>query len=162
MPAVGSAAASMNPTSGGSGVVEAVLQIAYSANAPRPNATTRSPGAKVHDDHASRPARWRLMDGVLAILGTAGLAPQLADLGYHAIMGHIEGSAQQSVDLAGVQRRGFSLERASEIMAGGDYPHFAAHVQYHVDVTNGAVPHPDTFAWVLDLILDRLEELADR
>lgn len=107
---------------------------------------TRTPG----------PARLAHMEALLGALGGAGLPPEVADRGFHAVVNHVLGHA--------MQEQAFTFEgdedaAAAEFLAGlnpAEFPHLIAHVRAHL-----AGQAPDVgFEFVLDLILDSLEREA--
>ena len=104
------------------------------------------------------PAKLRHMESILKILREAGFSAETACRGFHAISTHILGFTLQKLDfpiddadLTDVAKR-FLAEMPTD-----EYPYFAEHVMQHIDGPN----QPDSFAFVLDLILDGLERGAD-
>jgi AcrR family transcriptional regulator len=104
---------------------------------------TRTPG----------PARLAHMEALLRALGGAGLPPEVADRGFHAVVNHVLGHT--------MQEQAFTFEgdqdaAAAEFLAGLDpaeFPHLIEHVRAHL-----AGQAPDVgFEFVLDLILDSLD-----
>lgn len=100
------------------------------------------------------PARLALMEQLLDVLANAGLPPDVADLGFHALTNHIQGFARQRVaysdSAADIEKMGTSIQA---LLTNDDYPRIAEHIRYHSD---GHGTH-DEFSFVLDLILDGLE-----
>jgi AcrR family transcriptional regulator len=100
------------------------------------------------------PARLRHMDSILRVLRDAGFSVDTACRGFHAITTHILGFTLQKLDFPVAQQdlaevaKNFLAE-----MSTGEFPYFAEHVQHHID----APDQGDSFAFVLDLILEGLE-----
>jgi AcrR family transcriptional regulator len=104
--------------------------------------------------------RLRMIDGLLARLGDAGLQPGLLDLTYHAIDSHILGFTLWFAGYtSGPPLAGDDLRELLERINIGAYPHLAAHAAYHLQPrpTGG----PSEFAFGLDLILDGAERMRD-
>jgi hypothetical protein len=81
----------------------------------------------------------------------------VADLGFHALLVHVQGFTQQQAGF----RSGAALmaEHATQFLAGPDAdatPHLVAHFRYHDERGH----RHDDFEFVLDLILDGLERSA--
>jgi AcrR family transcriptional regulator len=102
------------------------------------------------------PARMRYLDSALRNLRDAGFPPDLLDRTFHAVENHIVGHALQAL--------GFPLDQSDMQQIGEDYlrsfpqqryPDLAAHIRYHLDHQDKT----DGFAFELDLILDRLEQI---
>lgn len=103
------------------------------------------------------PLRRRHMDAMLRVLAGAGLPEDVADLGFHALLVHVQGFTQQQAGF----RSGAALmaEHATQFLAGPDAdatPHLVAHFRYHDERGH----RHDDFEFVLDLILDGLERSA--
>jgi AcrR family transcriptional regulator len=103
------------------------------------------------------PARRRHMEGVLRELARAELPDDLADLGFHAVLVHVQGFSQQQI---GYRQRPSSMDADAERFLAGpeaaESPRFIAHLAYHAE---GGHRHDD-FTFVLDLILDGLRRAA--
>lgn len=100
--------------------------------------------------------RWRHMEALLEILASAGLPEDLADLAFHAITLHVQGTAQQRINYAAyTAAEDQMLDRFRRDVDAGDFPHLVDHVRYHAE----SQPTNDEFSFVLDLILDGLERL---
>jgi AcrR family transcriptional regulator len=110
--------------------------------------TTRYPG----------PARRRHMEDMLRVLADAGLPEDVADLGFHALVVHIQGFSQQAAGYATL-----STDRAEEgaryvaELSDEEHPYLAAHIRYHQERGH----RHDDFEFVLDLILDGLVRAAE-
>jgi AcrR family transcriptional regulator len=105
-----------------------------------------------------KPARLTLMDSMLRCLRDGGFTTAAACRSFHAVMLHFVGFTAQQIDV------GSNADDLSEF--AGDflrqlpvdrYPHFAEHVQHHIDDDTGG-----DFEFVLDLILDGLERSQRR
>lgn len=107
---------------------------------------TRAPG----------PARLAHMEALLRALAGAGLPPEVADRGFHAVVNHVLGHTMQEQAFV---FEGDQDAAAAEFLAGLDpaeFPHLIEHVRAHL-----AGQAPDVgFEFVLDLILDSLERAA--
>jgi len=104
------------------------------------------------------PNRWRHMDTLLRILGTAGLAADRTDLGFHAITLHIQGFTQQQLDYAaGNFPEDEWYARFQAEVNEDEHPNVYAHMRHH----RRSEPVHDVFAFVLDLILDGLERATE-
>lgn len=98
------------------------------------------------------PARMRLMEAQLGALADSGIDPDLAHLGFHALLNHVLGYA--------LQEQSFVVEGDAAVLAAqymadlspAEFPHLIAHIQQHLDEATPA----DDFSFVIDLILDRL------
>lgn len=100
------------------------------------------------------PNRYRLMETVLESLACAGLPTDIADLGFHAIINHLQTSAQRpEVRVAGPR----DYENARRGLDRQQFPRVVEHIHFH----QAGKPAHDEFAFVLDLILDGLEKPAD-
>ena len=104
------------------------------------------------------PAKLRHMESILRCLREAGFSAEIACRGFHAITTHILGFTLQKLDfpvrdeeLADVAKS-FLAEMSTE-----EFPYFAEHVRQHLDPPDP----PDSFEFVLDLILEGLERNAD-
>ncbi len=102
------------------------------------------------------PHRVTLMEQFLAALASADLDADVVDLGFHAVVNHVQGFARQRV--------GFQTARSTDearLRPGGldvdldEFPHVVAHIDYH----RSGHGRRDEFAFVLDLILAGLERL---
>jgi len=99
------------------------------------------------------PALLTLMDAWLATLARSGLDPETAHRGFHALSNHVVGFALQEPGVA--RGQGGRQDGARAFVDGlppGAYPHFVAHVHEHL----AGRPGGNSFAFVLDLILDGL------
>jgi AcrR family transcriptional regulator len=107
--------------------------------------------------HLPGPARNRLMEDLLRLLGDSGLSPDLAHHGFHAINNHVLGYTLQQLGMALADDD--PEAKAQEYLAGidtGDFPHMVAHVRQHLDGDTAS-----SFELVLDLILDGLVRLDE-
>jgi hypothetical protein len=104
------------------------------------------------------PARLAHMEALLGAIHGAGLSPEAADRGFHAVVNHVLGHT--------MQEQAFTFEgdqdaAAAAFLAGLDpdgFPHLIAHVRARL-----AGQAPDVgFEFVVDLILDSLEREADQ
>lgn len=104
------------------------------------------------------PARRRHMEHLLRLLSGAGLPEDVADLGFHALIVHVQGFTHQQVGFALMARTDPSrTERYVADLDAEEFPFFAAHLRYHDERGHRA----DDFGFVLDLILDGLERAAN-
>lgn len=100
------------------------------------------------------PARLALMEQLLDVLANAGLPPDVADLGFHALTNHIQGFARQRVAYSENATNTEAMgNRVQALLTNDDYPRIAEHIRYHGE---GHGTH-DEFGYVLDLILDGLD-----
>lgn len=100
------------------------------------------------------PARWRHMETLLRVLDQSGMDAQRVDVGFHAIMLHVQGSAQQQVDYAANEQSMEGAYSRFEMQTReADYPHVYRHMRYH----RGLAEESGEFEFVLELILDGLE-----
>ena len=100
------------------------------------------------------PSRRRHMEGMLRVLASAGLPDDLADLGFHALIVHIQGFTQQQIGFALLaETKADEATRFYEGLSADETPFFVAHLGYHVDRGH----RHDDFEFVLDLILGGLE-----
>lgn len=98
------------------------------------------------------PARMRIMEAQLGALAGSGIDPELAHVGFHALLNHVLGYA--------LQEQSFVVEGDTQLLAAqymaalspAEFPHLIAHIQQHLDEAAPA----DDFGFVIDLILDRL------
>jgi AcrR family transcriptional regulator len=98
------------------------------------------------------PARMRIMEAQLGALARSGIDPELAHVGFHALLNHVLGYA--------LQEQSFVVEGDAQVLAAqylaelspAEFPNLIAHIQAHLD--EGAPA--DDFGFVIDLILDRL------
>lgn len=103
------------------------------------------------------PARRLHMEDMLRALSIAGLPDDVADLGFHAVMVHVQGFSQQQIGFG--ERPATLAQQADQFLASAaadDNPLFVAHLAYHTDRGH----RHDDFTFVLDLILDGLERAA--
>ena len=104
---------------------------------------------------APGPARLRFMEAVLGGLAKAGFSDELVYHGYHAVTMHIVGFTQQEL---GYARMGDDVLQsiASDFIEslGDQFPHVAQHARAHFDGSD----HGDEFLFVLDLILEGLDD----
>ncbi len=100
------------------------------------------------------PAKLRHMEAILRCLREAGFSVETACRGFHAISTHILGFTLQKLDFpVAPQDLSDVASRFLEDMPADEFPFFAEHVRHHVEGPN----QPDSFEFVLDLILDGLE-----
>ena len=100
------------------------------------------------------PARRQHMEDMLRALSIAGLPDDVADLGFHAVMVHVQGFSQQQIGFG--ERPAALAQEAERFLANAaadDNPLFVAHLGYHAERGH----RHDDFTFVLDLILDGLE-----
>ena len=98
------------------------------------------------------PTRMRLMEVQLAALAESGIDPQLAHMGFHALLDHVLGYAMQEQTFV---VEGDADEMAEQFLAElspTEFPHLSNHIRMHL--TEDAPV--DDFAFVVNLILDRL------
>lgn len=105
------------------------------------------------------PHRQRRMECLLEALANSGLSAELADLGFHALINHIQGFALQQVAFEQLASRASETEvRVQEMLADHALPYVHAHMHFH----RSGRETPDEFRFTLDLILDGLEKhIAD-
>lgn len=114
-----------------------------------PLATTHFPG----------PNRWRISETILELLVAGGFDGHLRDLGYHAITLHIGGfTAQQIAYDVDDDTTANGLDRVERELDVDAHPLMADHIRYHTDPEHTPGERPDEFRFVLDLILDGLEQ----
>ncbi len=105
--------------------------------------------------HLPGPARNRLMEDLLRLLGESGLSPDLAHHGFHAVNNHVLGYTLQQLGMALDDND--PQAKAQEYLDGidtGEFPHMVAHVRQHLEGDTSS-----SFELVLDLILDGLVRL---
>lgn len=98
------------------------------------------------------PSRMRLMEAQLGALAGSGIDPDLAHVGFHALLNHVLGYALQEQSFV---VEGDPQELAAQYMAKlepAQFPNLIAHIESHLDEDAPA----DDFGFVMDLILDRL------
>ena len=100
------------------------------------------------------PARRRHMESILVALERAGLTAHAVDMGFHAITMHIQGFTLQQLSFGLVEAIDDAANRFLREVSADEYPHLTAHVRYHLDGSS----QPGAFGFVLDLILDGLEQ----
>lgn len=104
------------------------------------------------------PHRFALVEQLLDALAGARLPPDIADLGFHAVTNHIQGFAQQRISFSQLESRAeVTRDRLEELLAAGEFPRVAEHVEFH---RSDRASH-DEFGFTLDLILDGLERFTD-
>lgn len=103
---------------------------------------TRAPG----------PKRYLLLEALLANLAAAELPADIADLGFHAIINHLQSSLQRQQDRGPIAPEDY--QQFYESVDAEQLPHLIEHAQFH----QSAQPTRDEFTFVLDLILDGLEQ----
>ncbi len=130
----------------------AVVQSAHEVLMSHPWAATewsrRMPG----------PERTRYMDAILMVLTEAKLGSRVVYSGYHAITMHIVGFTLQEIAYKQLLEGDFD-QLASEFLSdmSDAYPYLAEHVMAHLNDGGDC----DEFGYVLDLILDGLEQASD-
>jgi len=98
------------------------------------------------------------MEALLQLLGGADLPDEVADLGFHAVTMHIQGFTQQQLHYSVVVTDEEEMSaRFHDSVSPAEFPRVVDHVRYHQEHDH----HRDEFGFVLDLILDGLERLAD-
>ena len=100
--------------------------------------------------------RLRMMEVLLDLLARAELDEHLADVAFHAVHLHVVGFAQQATAYANSYDDD-AEERFETEVSKADFPRLVEHKAYHDAVDAGAVDRPDTFTFVLGLILDGIE-----
>jgi hypothetical protein len=76
------------------------------------------------------PYRFGLVDQLLDALADAGLPPDTADLGFHALTNHIQGFAQQRVSYGQLESRAeVTRDRLEAMLAQREFPRVAEHVE---------------------------------
>ncbi len=104
------------------------------------------------------PYRFALVEQLLDTLAHAGLPPDVADLGFHALTNHVQGFAQQRISFGQLESRAeVTRDRLEAMIAQGKFPRVAEHVEFHRSERSAQ----DEFGFTLDLILDGLEKFAD-
>jgi AcrR family transcriptional regulator len=112
--------------------------------------------------HFPGPNRWHLSEAILALLVAGGFDGHLRDLGYHAITLHIGGfTAQQIAYDVDDDTTADALARVARELDVDAHPLMADHIRYHTDPDHTPGERPDEFRFVLDLILDGLEQRRD-
>ncbi len=102
------------------------------------------------------PVRLDQIDQMLALLRRSGLPPQLLDLAFHALQNHVVGHAMQAVSMRHPgQEDSAMVADFSHRLDAERWPDLAAHLHYHLETP----PGDDAFTFVLDLVLDRIEQL---
>lgn len=99
------------------------------------------------------PRRWTLMEQMLALLASAGLSDEVADLAFHALLNHVLGYTRQEHAFADSDSRAPAAGVAASLDAQR-FPHVREHLRYHAQQR---ADH-DSFLFVLDLILDGLDD----
>lgn len=113
--------------------------------------------------HFPGPNRWRIAETILALLVAGGFDGHLRDLGYHAITLHIGGfTAQQIAYETDDDTTAAGLARVGRELDVDAFPLMSDHIQYHTDPEHTPGERPDEFRFVLDLVLDGLEQRRDR
>ncbi len=105
--------------------------------------------------HLPGPARTNLMETLLRLLISSGLAPELVHSGFHAVTNHVVGYTLQEASMVLVGRN--DVKTAETFLAGistDTHPHTVAHVHQHLSGETES-----SFELVLDLILDGLVRL---
>ena len=107
------------------------------------------------------PNRWRLMEALLDLLGNAGFPDDVADLAFHAVTLHINGFTQQQITYRDQTADGGEdemLARFETDVPEVEFPRIHEHMRYHRERDAGSDTPVDEFGYVLDLILDGLEQ----
>lgn len=105
-----------------------------------------------------RPARLTLMEEMLRCLREGGFSPPAACRAFHAVMLHFVGFTGQQISVgSNAEDLTDFAESFLRQLPPDTYPHFAEHVQHHLDDDTGG-----DFEFVLDLILDGLERSQRR
>ena len=104
------------------------------------------------------PERLSYMESLLRNLREAGFSKGLAHHGFHAVNTHIVGFTLQELNFT---LDGEELKEAAAKFLHGlpaeEFPYLTEHVMQHIDGSD----HDDEFIFVLDLILDGLEQVRD-
>lgn len=101
--------------------------------------------------------RMRQMDAVLGRLGEAGLSDTLVDHAYHALDSYVVGFTLWQLPILAIAESLPDLAaQMAERLAGGDYPHLVAHMEYHMAPR---ASEENAFEFGLSLLLDGLERL---
>lgn len=110
------------------------------------------------------PERFRWSENVLQLLAGAGFSDELGDLGYHALLLHVNGFTQQQIGYSSFDEAAMAAaaERFEREVTPDRFPLMADHIEYHRRADARPGSRPDEFEFVLDLILDGLEKLRDR
>jgi len=101
--------------------------------------------------------RLTVIEVLLDLLARADLDEHLADTAFHAVHLHVVGFAQQATAYEASMANDDNERRFEAEVSADDYPRLVAHKHYHDAVDAGELDRPDTFTFVLDLILDGLE-----
>ena len=105
------------------------------------------------------PHRFGHAEQLLALLADGGLDDDLGDLGFHAITLHIAGFTQQQLSYShSMQREEDWRPRFEREVTPDRYPLMVDHGRYHTERDASAAERPDEFEFVLDLILDGIEQ----
>ena len=117
-----------------------------------------APGLVMSSDRVTD-SRLRHMDTVLGRLREAGFADTLTDHAYHAIDSYVIGFTLWQLPIVALAEELPDLARRFyEELPVEQYPHLAAHIEYHMAPSRSDV---NAFEFGLDLILDGLERLRD-
>lgn len=117
-----------------------------------------APGLMMSSARITEP-RLRHMDMVLGRLREAGFADTLTDHAYHALDSYVIGFTLWQLPIMALAKDLPDLARTFyEELPVEQYPHLAAHIEYHMDPPASDV---NAFEFGLDLILDGLKRLRD-
>ena len=133
----------------------AIRAVAVSAR----GALTRHPwAADLWQRQMPGPARIHFMEILLRLFDRAGLSPDIAHHGFHAVINHVVGyTLQEQAMMSSFAAVDDPTELAHEFLGSVDvdrYPHTVAHVHQHLAGDTGS-----SFELVLDLVLDGLTRL---
>jgi AcrR family transcriptional regulator len=109
---------------------------------------------------APGPARLGYMELLLSTLRRAGFSDDLTYHAYHILQSHFLGYTVQALNyrsMAGRDTAGLAARFLATFPAD-DFPHFAEHVQQHLEPRHDDV---DAFELGLNLILDGIERMRD-
>jgi len=109
------------------------------------------------------PHRFGHAEALLGLLASGGFDDDLRDLAYHAITLHIAGFTQQQLSYAAtMQREDDLMARFEREVTTDHFPLMVDHARYHTERDASADERPDEFEFVLDLILDGIEQRDTR
>ncbi len=105
------------------------------------------------------PNRLGLMETLLAVLASADLPDDVVDLGFHAIINHVQGFTQQRLAYAtDITNDGDVHAPPRRTVDPAAFPLLVDHIRFHRE---GRHEH-DEFTFVLDLILEGLDRSGRR
>jgi AcrR family transcriptional regulator len=109
---------------------------------------------------APGPSRLRYMELLLATMRDAGFSEDLTYHAYHILTSHFLGYTVQALNYRALAKQDVMgmAARFLETFPADDFPHFAEHVQQHIESRHDDV---NAFELGLDLILDGIERMRD-